>query len=118
MIEPEETAEDSNKKTDHVVPTMGSTSVGMHLHILRASTDQEIDAAFNSVAQYRIPALAVMSNAFFNTRCDKLVAMAARNAVPAMYSSREHAAKGGLISYGMNLSDLYYHKIGIYTAKI
>ena len=92
-------------------------AIDMQLHILRASTDDDIDAAFNSIRQNRIPVLAVASDAFFDTRRDKLVALAADNAVPAMYSSREYAEIGGLMSYGINPSDVC-HKVGIHAGGI
>ncbi len=92
-------------------------AVDMQLHILRASTDDDIDAAFDSIKQNRIPVLAVASDAFFNTRRDKLVALAADNAVPAMYSSREYAEIGGLMSYGINPSDVC-HRVGIHAGGI
>ncbi len=94
-----------------------ASTLGMQLHILRAATDHEIDTAFDSIAQDRISALAVASNSFFITRRDILVALAARHAVPAIYSFREYAAAGGLISYGIDLADLY-RQVGVYTGQI
>ena len=92
-------------------------AVGMQLHILRASTDHDIDTAFDSVAQHHIPALAVASDSFFETRRDKLVAMAARHVVPAVYSLREFAAAGGLMSYGVDLADVY-RQVGVHAGRI
>jgi putative tryptophan/tyrosine transport system substrate-binding protein len=67
--------------------------------------------------EHRIPALAVAADAFFNTRRDKLAALAARHAVPAMYSFRDYAVAGGLMSYGIDLSDVY-RQIGVYVGRI
>jgi putative ABC transport system substrate-binding protein len=92
-------------------------AVGVQIHVLRASTDREIDAAFETVAQQRIAALAVGADPFFDTRRDKLVAMAARGAVPTMYHFREFAAAGGLVSYGVNITDVF-REFGIYTGRI
>jgi putative ABC transport system substrate-binding protein len=92
-------------------------TIGLQLHILRASTDGEIDAAFESVAQNRIPALAMAGDPFFNSRRDKLVALAARYAVPSMYSFRDYAVAGGLMSYGIDLPDVY-RQIGVYVGRI
>jgi putative ABC transport system substrate-binding protein len=92
-------------------------AIGLQLHVLRASTDREVEMAFESVAQHRISALAVASDAFFNSRRDQLAALAARHAVPTMYSFRDYAVAGGLISYGIDLSDVYRH-IGVYTGRI
>src|SRR6266404_5606558 len=63
-------------------------TIGLELHVLRASTDREIDTAFASIAQQRIPALVVASDPFFVTRRDKIVALATHHAVPAMYNVR------------------------------
>ena len=92
-------------------------AIGVQLHVLRASTDYEIDTAFESVAQQGISALAVAADPFFNTRRDKLVALAARHAVPTIYQSREYPAVGGLMSYGIDLADVY-HQIGAYAGRI
>jgi putative ABC transport system substrate-binding protein len=92
-------------------------TIGLQLHVLRASTDGEIDAAFESVAQNRIPALAMAGDPFFNSRRDKLVALAARHAVPSMYSFRDYAVAGGLMSYGIDLPDVY-RRIGVYVGRI
>jgi putative ABC transport system substrate-binding protein len=92
-------------------------TVGVPTHVLRAGTDREIDIAFESVALHRLPALAVAADAFLNTRRGKLAALAARHAVPAMYSFRDYAVAGGLMSYGINLSDVY-RQIGVYAGRI
>ena len=91
--------------------------VGLQLEIMRASTDQEIDAAFEIVTQKRIAALAVGADAFFDTRRAKLIALAAQKAVPTIFQFREYAAAGGLMSYGIDLPDVYRH-VGDYAARI
>jgi putative tryptophan/tyrosine transport system substrate-binding protein len=60
-------------------------TIGLQVHALRASTDGELDAAFKTMADLRINALAVVADPFFDTRRERLVAMAARHSVPAMY---------------------------------
>jgi ABC-type uncharacterized transport system substrate-binding protein len=92
-------------------------TIGLQLNVLRAGTDGEIDAAFESVAQNHIPALAMVGDPFFNSRRDKLVALAARHAVPAMYSFRDYVVAGGLMSYGIDLPDVY-RQIGVYVGRI
>src|SRR5437867_11827148 len=69
------------------------------LHILKAASEGEIDAAFASLAQLRVSALVVGADPFFNSQREQLVALAARHAVPAIYSFREFVGAGGLISY-------------------
>jgi putative ABC transport system substrate-binding protein len=92
-------------------------AIGLKVHVLRASTDLEIEAAFKTVGLNRIPALTVASNPFFSTRRDKLVILAARNAVPTMFQLREYAEGGGLMSYGIDLPDAY-RQVGVYTGRI
>jgi putative ABC transport system substrate-binding protein len=92
-------------------------ALALQIHVLRASTDSEIDSAFESIAQQRIPALAVGSDPFFVTRREQLIAQAARHAVPTMYSRREFAEAGGLMSYGSSTVEVY-RQIGLYTGQI
>jgi putative ABC transport system substrate-binding protein len=92
-------------------------TLGLQLQVLQASTDREIDSAFESVAQHRIPALAVTSDPFFTSRRDNIVTLAARDAVPVMYTFREYAVAGGLMSYGIDLADVY-RQIGVYAGTI
>ncbi len=73
---------------------------GVQLHVLKAATEGEIDAAFASLVQLQAGALVVGADPFFNSRREQLVALAARHAVPAIYEARDFAAAGGLISYG------------------
>jgi putative ABC transport system substrate-binding protein len=91
--------------------------VGLQLEVMRASTDQEIDAAFETVTQKHIPALAVGADPFFDTRRAKLIALAAQKAVPTIFQFREYAAAGGLMSYGIDLPDVYRHTAD-YVARI
>jgi putative ABC transport system substrate-binding protein len=92
-------------------------AMGLQIYVMRASTDAEIDAAFEAIAQQHISALALTGDPFFDTRREKLVALAARYAVPAMYHFRDYAVAGGLMSYGTMLSDAY-RNVGAYTGKI
>jgi putative ABC transport system substrate-binding protein len=73
---------------------------GVQLHVLRAATESEIDAAFASLVERQAAALVIMSDAFIDSRRDQLVALASRHAVPAIYAWRQFVAAGGLISYG------------------
>jgi putative tryptophan/tyrosine transport system substrate-binding protein len=87
------------------------------IHILRADTDDDIDAAFETVTRRSVPALAVAAAPFFDTRRAKLVALAARHVVPTMYHFREFAEAGGLVSYGIDPADVY-RQVGIYTGRV
>ena len=91
--------------------------LGVHLIILNASADGDFDAVFAKLVDTRANALVVASDPFFNSRREKLVALAAHHRVPAVYEWREFAEVGGLMSYGTNLSN-EYRKIGAYAARI
>ena len=84
---------------------------------MRASTIDEIDAAFATLGQQRVDALFVANDPYLDSHRDQIIALAARNAIPAMYYTREYAAAGGLISYGSNIADAY-RQAGVYTGKI
>jgi len=87
------------------------------VQILKASTNREIDAAFASLIQAQTGALLVGGDAFFNNRIERLIELAARHAIPTMYSFREFAVAGGLISYGTSLRELY-RQVGLYSGRI
>ena len=92
-------------------------AMNLPISVLRANTDHEIDAAFEIVTQQRIPALAVAASPFFDTRRDKLVALAARHTVPTIFHFREFVDAGGLMSYGIDFSDAY-RLVGVYTGRV
>jgi len=89
----------------------------VQLHILKASTESEIDAAFATLVQLHAGALVIGSDSFFYKQRDQLVALASRHAVPAIYGSREFVAAGGPISYGPNLPGIF-RQVGIYAGRI
>jgi putative tryptophan/tyrosine transport system substrate-binding protein len=90
---------------------------GVQLLVLKASTESEINAAFASLVHRQAGALIVSSDAFFFSRREQIVALAARHAVPAIYDARDFATAGGLISYGASLTAIF-RQAGIYTGKI
>ena len=90
---------------------------GVQLHVLKAGSESEIDAAFPALVQRQAGGLVVGTDPFFNSRREQLVSLAARHTVPAIYEWREFAAAGGLISYGSSLTSVY-RQIGIYTGRI
>ena len=92
-------------------------TIGVQIHVLRASTDDEIDAAFETIRALRIAALLQAADPFLDTRRGKLVASVARYAVPTMYHFREFPAAGGLMSYGIDILDVY-RQVGIYVGRI
>jgi putative ABC transport system substrate-binding protein len=94
-----------------------SGAVGLQIHIIGASTNQEIDAAFATMEREPPDALLVGGDPFFNSRRVQLVLLATRHAVPAIYASREYAEIGGLISYGTNFLDSF-RNVGVYVGRI
>jgi ABC-type uncharacterized transport system substrate-binding protein len=90
---------------------------GVQLHMLKASTESEIDAAFASLVQPRADALVVGDDPIFSRRRDQLVALASSHAVPAIYYSHDFAAAGGLISYGASFTAVY-RQAGTYAGRI
>ena len=90
---------------------------GLKLHVLKASTESEIDTAFAALVQQQTGALVVSADPFFNNRREQIVPLAALHTVPAMYELREFAAVGGLISYAPSLTAAY-RQVGIYVGKI
>jgi putative tryptophan/tyrosine transport system substrate-binding protein len=91
--------------------------LGLHLHVLHASTESQIDAAFGAVVELRASALIVGVEPFLNDSRAQIVALAARYAVPAVYGVRDFVTAGGLMSYGTDLVDIY-RQSGIYAGKI
>jgi putative ABC transport system substrate-binding protein len=92
-------------------------SLGLQLHILSASTANEIDSAFETLVELRAGALVVSTDPLFTNQRAQIVALAASHAVPAMYVWREFATAGGLMSYGTDLTDTY-RQLGLYTGKL
>ena len=90
---------------------------GVQLDILRAGTENEIDAAFATLAQLHAGALLVAGDLFFFSRRDQLVALAARYAAPAIYERREFTESGGLISYGPSFTEVG-RQAGAYVGRI
>ena len=91
--------------------------LGLRLHVVNATTDREIDAAFSNLVERHIDALVVGSDPLFVGLSDKLVALAVRHAMPTMYYAREFPEAGGLMSYGSRQNDAY-HQAGLYVGKI
>jgi putative tryptophan/tyrosine transport system substrate-binding protein len=87
------------------------------IQVLRANTDREVSAAFETIVQQRIPALVVAASPFFDTRCNILVELANRNTVPTIYHFREFADAGGLMAYGISFTD-GYRQVGVYTGRV
>jgi putative ABC transport system substrate-binding protein len=94
-----------------------SSNLGVGVRLLHAGTEQALSEAFAAFANSDAGGLVVPNEPFFDTQRERLVALAAKYAVPVIYPFREHVAAGGLMSYGPSLSDLY-RQAGIYLGRV
>jgi ABC-type uncharacterized transport system substrate-binding protein len=92
-------------------------ALGLRLHIGKASTENEIDAAFTAFVQARVDAVFIAGDPFFLTRRIHLVVLAARHGIPTCSDARLNAEAGGLMSYGASTTDMY-RGVGLYTGRI
>jgi putative tryptophan/tyrosine transport system substrate-binding protein len=92
-------------------------ALAQRLHVVAARDEAGFEPAFAALAEERAGALIVNRDAFFNSRRERIIALAARHRIPAIYESREHVAAGGLMSYGTSYADTY-RQAGIYAGRI
>ena len=92
-------------------------TLGLQLHVLNASTDKEIDAAFATLVQLHAGGLVIGPDNFFNSRSGQLAALALRHQIPAIYQYHEFVVAGGVMSYGGNLTDAY-RLVGVYSGRV
>jgi putative tryptophan/tyrosine transport system substrate-binding protein len=92
-------------------------TLGLELHVLYASSEGEIDAAFATLVRLRAGALVIGADALFNSRSEQLAALTIRHRVPAIYQFREFVSAGGLMAYGSTVLDTY-RPLGVYTGRI
>jgi putative ABC transport system substrate-binding protein len=90
---------------------------GQQIHVLNASSEREIDAAFAGFVKERVGAILAAGDPFFDTRRDQIISLAARYSVPTMYAQREYVVAGGLASYGPTFAEAY-RQAGIYVGRI
>jgi putative ABC transport system substrate-binding protein len=106
-----------NSRIDAPEIQTAADALGQHLQVLAASTENELDAAFTTMVQERIDAILVKPDPFFIDRRKRLVALASRHAVPAIYPIRVFVEVGGLMSYGAEVTHAY-QQAGIYVGKL
>jgi len=92
-------------------------ATGQRIIIAKASSDEALKAAFASLVRERVGALLVAADPYFDTRRDRIIGFAERQRLPAIYQFREYAVSGGLLSYGVTITDSY-RQYGDYAAKI
>lgn len=92
-------------------------AIGLQLVVLDVSSDSEIDAAFATAVQRGAGAALVGAGPFLTSKRERLVALAARHALPAIYNQREFAEAGGLMAYGTSQTEAY-RQAGVYAGRI
>ena len=92
-------------------------ALGLQIHVVNASTSDEINAAFATISHERAEALFLGPDAFFNSRRVQLVTLSALDRIPTAYSTRDYVEVGGLMSYGTNITDSF-SQAGVYVGKI
>jgi putative ABC transport system substrate-binding protein len=90
---------------------------GQQIVVAKASSDEELEAAFASLVRDGVGALLVAADPYFDTRRGHIIAFAAANRLPTIRQFRAYAVEGGLMSYGPSIIDAY-RQTGIYTARI
>ncbi len=105
-------AEDQSAEVEEAARTLG-----LQVHIVNASGDRDFDSAFAAIARTGAGALLVAGDPLYFGQRERLVALAARHSIPAMYDFSAYAQAGGLASYGTHLADAY-RQVGLYTARI
>jgi putative ABC transport system substrate-binding protein len=92
-------------------------ALGLHIAVLNASTNREIEAAFSTLVPDRADALFVAPDSFFTGRPVQFATLAAHHRVPAAYTQRDFVEAGGLMSYGTDIPDMF-RQVGVYTGQI
>ena len=109
----------SNPTSETQIQNMqeATRALGLKLNIYRATSEQELDAAFAKISQMQAGSLVVGADSFFITLRDKIVALAARYGIATTYETRESVVAGGLMSYAPNFRDAY-RQVGAYVGRI
>jgi putative ABC transport system substrate-binding protein len=95
----------------------GARRVGVSIRVVTVGSDRNLDAAFATLAEERVGALFVTAGTYFFGARDRLVALAARDRIPAFYFAREHVDAGGLATYGPSVPEAF-RQAGTYAARI
>jgi putative ABC transport system substrate-binding protein len=92
-------------------------AIGQQIHVLKVDGSRDIEAAYAALVEQRAGAVLIVSSNLFSVERDLLIKLAARHAVPTIYTSRDYVEGGGLMSYGASLRDAH-RLVGIYTGRI
>jgi putative ABC transport system substrate-binding protein len=104
-------------ETDTKEVQAAARALGLELHVLNASNEDDIDAVFAKLIQLRAGGLVIGGGPLFASRSERLAALTVRHAVPAISPYRKFAVAGGLLSYGSDIGEAY-RVAGIYTGRI
>ena len=94
-----------------------SDAIGRELRVVNASNEDELDAVFSALSENHAGGLIVPANSFFSTQRERITSRAASHRVPTIYPTREFVEAGGLVSYGVDLPEMF-RELGVYTGKI
>lgn len=106
-----------NAEPDAAEMQAAAHRIGLQTHVMRATSVQEIEAAFAKFVEQKIDALLVIPDPFFQSQRDLFARLAERYAVPTIYYSREYVAAGGLVSYGASFTGTF-RQAGTYVGRI
>ena len=115
LVDPSSNTPDTERELRDVQAAAHAS--GQELIVVEAASDRDIEGAFATFAQRGAVALFIGSHAFFNSRRERVAALAVRHALPAAYSLREFATAGGLMSYGTSITGAY-RLAGTYAGRI
>jgi putative tryptophan/tyrosine transport system substrate-binding protein len=96
---------------------MAAQSLGLQVHVTHVGAEQEFDAAFDALAANAVRALLVVPDTLFTNARERLVLLASRHRLPAIFSTSLYVEAGGLVSYGADFRDAY-RQLGVYTSRI
>jgi putative ABC transport system substrate-binding protein len=113
LVNPTSASNDADRRDTQAA----AQSIGKQVVVFEAKTERDIDTVFAAFAERRPGALLVGPGGFLNSHREKLVALAARHAIPAIYAQREAVVAGGLMSYGTSITGAY-RQAGIYAGRI
>jgi putative ABC transport system substrate-binding protein len=106
-----------NAEPDTADAQAAARSLGLQTHVLRASSEQEIDTAFSTLVELKTDALLLIPDPYFQSQRNRFAQLAARYSMPTIYYSREYVAAGGLVSYGANFTGAF-RQAGNYVGRI
>jgi putative ABC transport system substrate-binding protein len=104
-------------ETQIKVAQSAARALGLKIEPVHARNHSDFDAAFETFAQQRIPALLIGGDALFNSQRDRLAALAAHHRLAALHFAREYLSAGGLIVYGASITDAY-RQVGVYAGRL